>query len=490
MWNSEELVGSQGRAIDTASGPQTMAMWAALFGLGVLSCGAAAPASGDDENLGSAQQALVSVDARRSLVATEKVILARFPFKRVMDALVAQSGVSGLTSLQLFQSWWNTQNPAPLGSCTATLNSYPYECRPSPSEGVQAGLDPFAEPLDSNPNAYLPVGVFMRPDLARKTTKSCGEYRIVYARRAGVTDARQRNLIIFEGYLPNPRADGLLKGCKALAQRMADLSLDDATTRANKLEQAFFEGFGAYSRVVDVTHYGANPSSLGQVRTNQFIDGPTWNLREFKLRRTCGASGCTALTFEPVTVKNNAFGPLFGAVANHPRVAAFQGLDWTKLATRLSQPTFSSLRLNTPDQFNSGQALASGSDENRYTVQFASAPPAFRSALEAGIVAAGASLTAEQVVLRAQTFSCAGCHRLNNNLDVGGGIIWPASTGFTHVDERTTEVGPEGLERFPLSPALVNKLLPERKQLLEAFLAAANPEPSEPGATYGGHETH
>ena len=45
---------------------------------------------------------LVSIDPRRSLVVTEQTILARFPLESVLDQLVAQSEVPGLTSLDLF----------------------------------------------------------------------------------------------------------------------------------------------------------------------------------------------------------------------------------------------------------------------------------------------------------------------------------------------------------------------------------------------------
>jgi len=42
------------------------------------------------------------VDPRRSLAVTDQAILERFPLQRVLDQLVAQSGVPGLTSLALF----------------------------------------------------------------------------------------------------------------------------------------------------------------------------------------------------------------------------------------------------------------------------------------------------------------------------------------------------------------------------------------------------
>ena len=110
------------------------------------------------------------VDIRRSLVATEQPILARFPFQRVLDQLVAQSGVPGLTTLDLFHQWWDTQNTGPglglgahcddvtdAGGGGPTLNSYPYTCRPAPGEGGEATAQPFTNP-DINPAAYVPMG--------------------------------------------------------------------------------------------------------------------------------------------------------------------------------------------------------------------------------------------------------------------------------------------------------------------------------------------
>lgn len=117
---------------------------------------------------GHAQQS--DVDPRRSLVVTEQPILERFPLQRVLDQLVAQSGVRGLTSLTLFQQWWDTQNPGPglgLGphcddeknatTGEATLNTFPYECREHPAEGGEAASDPFTNTA-GNPGAYIPIG--------------------------------------------------------------------------------------------------------------------------------------------------------------------------------------------------------------------------------------------------------------------------------------------------------------------------------------------
>src|SRR6185369_2994779 len=97
----------------------------------------------------------ITVDTRRSLAVTEQTILARFSLQRVLTQLAAQSGVAGVTALQLFQQWWDTQNPGPGSYAGAhcddqidpalgtVINGYPYLCRYG-AEGTQASCDPFA----------------------------------------------------------------------------------------------------------------------------------------------------------------------------------------------------------------------------------------------------------------------------------------------------------------------------------------------------------
>jgi hypothetical protein len=118
-----------------------------------------------------------------------------------MDQLVEQSGVKGLTSLDLFHQWWDTQNPHPGlglgphctdqvdGSGNPILNGFPYACRPGPAEGGQITSNPFEDP-DTNADAYIPIGLFNRFDLAPSAGTHCGEYRIVYAKRSGITEGK------------------------------------------------------------------------------------------------------------------------------------------------------------------------------------------------------------------------------------------------------------------------------------------------------------
>lgn len=455
---------------------------AALSAAAASAANPAAPGS----SLVAAAPAPKTIDIRRSLVVTEQTILARFPLQRVLTQLAQQSAVPGLTGTQLFQQWWDTQNPSPglypgphcddvltpgIGS---TLNGYPYLCR-GEGEGTQASCDPF---VAGSPCAYIPIGLFNRFDRAPESGAHCGEYRIVYAKQSGISSTSDRNLVIFEAVLPNPHPQQGLKGCQQIVDTWADLSgKEDIQLRAATLEQFYFEGKGGIPPVVSIANYGDNALGAGQIRTNQFSNTITgWSLREFKLLRTCAAGSCSALRFTPVTNKNNAFGPLFDPNSSYSAGPAFSAY-FPSQTTSLAATSVPGIDLDTSDVFNTGQSQASGvtAAEMRYVVQFGSAPSPLRTALEGQLL--GTTLTPEDIVARAQTQSCAGCHRLSNGASLGGGLTWPSSLGFTHVTERETElVG--GELRYLISSTLLTQLLPARKQILEDFLNN-RPHPSK-----------
>jgi hypothetical protein len=422
-----------------------------------------------------------------------------------MSQLAAQSGVTGLTGLTLFQQWWDTQNQGPgtyagphcndqydtsLGN---TINGYPYLCRDG-AEGAQAACDPFAE---GSSCAYVPIGLFNRFDKAPENGAHCGEYRVVYAKQSGVSSTSDRNLLIFEATLPNPHPQQGLKGCQQIADIWADLSNKaSASDRADALEQFYFVGQGLIPPVISIGNYGDNPLGSGQIRTNQFSNTTTgWSLREFKLIRTCSSDGpgnsgnaggdsnstsgggaantgltCTAMQLMPVTDKTNAYGPLFTSGSTLAQAAAFQSYFPAQVAS-LSGSSGGSLDLAIPDVYNSAQSQASGvtAAEMKYVDQLGPAPSQLRTDIQTQLTALGSSLTPDDIMRRAQTQTCAGCHRLVSGADVGGGVTWPASLGFTHVTERATETV-DGEVRYQISDALIRNFLPARQQIFEDFL--------------------
>jgi hypothetical protein len=477
---------------------------ASLLGVG---CGGELQPTETEEEIGTDQAAAkapLNLDPRRSLVVTEQPILARFPLERVLDQIIATSGVSGLTAKALFQQWWDTQNPGPGLDPAAphcddstdadgnpTLNGYPYACRPAPAEGGQAACDPFADP--DSPCAYFPIGLFMRFDAAPEDGSNCGEYRIVYAKRSGRTAGLDRNLLIFEAAMRNPHENQGIRGCKKLVKAWADLSTEsDIEERADKLEEIYFEGYHEFDPVVTWSNFGDNADGIGQVRTNQFMQAGTpkvWSLREFKIQKQCGGGG-GALRFVPATDKGNPFGPLFDPVSANANAPAFRAELLTKVEG-LAAPGLGGIAMGASALFSTGQSQASGTTETRYTASFGPGPSSLRSDLQAKLTVLGSTLTPDDIVERAQAMSCAGCHKLSSNQALGGGLIWPASLGFTHISERDADLeSVDGVLRYRLSPALENELLPQRKQLLEDYLNGIGHPAKPPKHPIGRRWTH
>jgi len=414
------------------------------------------------------------VDPQRSLVVTDAAILNKFSFVAVMDQLVGTSGAQ-TTALNFFQQWWDTARPGPgLGEgphCdsagVANMNGFPYTC--PRAEGMLANADPFSNPA-GNPNAFIAVGLFNRFDLAPASGANCGEYRVVFAKRSGLTNPQDRLFLIFESVLPNPTPEQGLEGCRPVANFWSGLSTDaDVNSRGDKLRNFYFNGLPGFMPIIHTDNLGGRASNTGQVRTNQFMQ-PAWMLREFKIQRNCGTSPCT-VQFVPATVKTNPGGMLFNPASSHSLTSEFQNVIFPGQVASLAVNNINRFSFSVPDSVNSGQSNQQNPMENHYVNQFGTGPGALRTNIQNQLNAIGSTLTPNQIVARAMALSCAGCHRLSNGADMGGGLRWPPSLDFTHVSEQTVE-GPDG-PRHRISPALVNVFIPHRKNVFDAFLAAA-----------------
>jgi hypothetical protein len=111
-----------------------------------------------------------------------------------------------------------------------------------------------------------------------------------------------------------------------------------------------------------------------------------------------------------------------------------------------------------------------------YTAAFANSP-SFKLAIQ-GKIPASSTLTPADIVSRAQTQSCAGCHHISVGAQLGGGVgPWPATlgpTGFQFTHEQLAPPfdlsgGADG-PRYQISDALKNVFLPFRKHIIETFL--------------------
>jgi hypothetical protein len=420
------------------------------------------------------------IDIERSLFvsptapADQAALRSRFSVSRIMSHLLASSGAARPASgAELFRRWWDTQNPGAgavfpdnphCDDNGGRINGFPVAC--PRNEGVLA---------QAQPDSHFPVALVYRPDLTATDGSTCGEARIVIARPP---DASGRNLAIFEASIPNPSPGCGLAGCRKIAQFWANLStIDNPSQRLDALERFYFTGLDptldgvATQPALAAANLGlpdATGARRGQIRTNQFMAGPgpqPWQLREFRLARACPDAASCKLFFEPASVKTNPFGVLFNDLAPDPRGAAFRDEFLGQIAS-LAAPEVSAIGMSIPDVFNAGQSTAQG-PENQYGLHFGQGAPAgFRQAITAELAALGSPLTADNIVARATTQSCGGCHQLSNGALIGGldpqgnPLRWPPSANFVHV-----------LENGNRSIALNRVFLPRRKQILEQLLA-------------------
>ncbi|MEY4511819.1 MAG: hypothetical protein RLZZ450_3941 [Pseudomonadota bacterium] len=124
-----------------------------------------------------------------------------------------------------------------------------------------------------------------------------------------------------------------------------------------------------------------------------------------------------------------------------------------------------------------------------YLAHFGGASSPLGLAVRAELANIGSSLSPTNIVARAQTMTCAGCHQLSNNAPLGGGLVWPPSLTFTHVTERQIEQV-AGSQRYVISPALVLNFLPHRKLIMESFLTGSPLPIVRPGLPIGGRAVH
>ncbi|MGV3625148.1 MAG: hypothetical protein ACO1OB_30290 [Archangium sp.] len=412
---------------------------------------------------------LSQVNVDRSLFVHDRATLdaADFSLNRTLTKIAndaVASGATGTTATTLFRDFWDTQNPSTSAATPGgaqcddnggTLNGFSNPCRTA--EGAQA-FNPAAEMAN-----YIPIALVNRLDLASEGGKNCGEHRIIYAR-----NDFSRNFIIFEAVLPNPRP-GCEDACRPVAKRWFELSaINDPVARAQKLEELFYTGLPGFRPVVHAEHYAVGGTSStyggsgsGQIRTNMFMSGP-WTLKEFKLALDCTFSPCV-LDPVPVPVAVNPNGFLWSESAD-PLATAFQGNVVTQVGA-LASTDLNGISYGVAEQFNDSRADSqTGTARDNYVSAYGPGPGTFHTNLSAA--AGGVGLTDTQVVRRALTQSCAGCHEpggfgLTGPNALGLSMSWPNALGFVHISENP---GPGGVHQ--LSPALTNVFLPARAQHL------------------------
>lgn len=408
-----------------------------------------------------------------TLINTDAFVLSRFSLRRVFRQLLLRAGALGTSETELFQQMWDSMDtkasakfpaaPHCDDNATPSINGFPIDCpRPEVSEKNA--------PIES----MVPVALINRFDLADASGKNCGEYRLIYALKP--ENPANRNLIILEGMLPNPRPSCGLDACRPVVEFWESLAAIDTKTTSGqralseRMESFYFSGLSGFSPVIDPTNFGMRGGAggylagHGQIRTNMFVTGTLWQLREFQLSRVCRGFRCRML-MSPVSVKNNPLPQMFDATdpAPHARAADFHASFPESQVARLVTDDINLIAMDVPDRFNAGQSTSSDPADSYGFQMDETLPNPFGDAIEDELARLGRlDLTPLDIAKRASTQSCAGCHQLSVNepLSESGSPVWPPSRpdGFVHVDERGF-----------LSEALWCHFLPFRKGVLDAF---------------------
>jgi hypothetical protein len=332
-----------------------------------------------------------------------------------------------------------------------------------------------------------PIALVNRLDLAPANAAYCGEHRIVYGRHQnGVAG---RFFLIFEAALPNPHPELGIAGCKPVADFWARLSdsvlFPTPASRATALEQFYYQGLPGFEPVVLHAHYG---SPFGQIRSNQFVNSPKWQLREW--RAGLDTSGLPALLVQPdgqtplaqffdsqFTPGPGEFSDMQPALFASER-SAFQSDFLLNQIPRLAAPELSGTATTEFDIVNGmGSAYPARFLEFQSDASDLDDIPTVKAATGFGAVVgnfAPPGLTSNDITNRAGVTECGGCHQFSNGVKIGtlasGTLVhWPSSAGFVHVTESGT-----------LSPALTQFFLPARAAVLKRAACPTQCAPIKP----------
>ncbi len=469
---------------------------AALLALTLASaaCGAAEGDSGAAEGDSGAAEELVGeraeeltidVDARKSLFITDLDIVDTFSLKDVLDQL------SDGHALDMFRQMFATELlPGVPGAgagphCTGAINGWPVEC-PRP-EGEEATRDPFADPTSGG--SYKATTLSNRFDLAPANGENCGEYRVNFARRSGSNNDNGANgtlhraFIAFEARLANPTPSLGLAGCRPVVEFWRGLASVSPALRASRLRSFYFQGLPGFRPVIDKRQLGASPGPEGgQIRINQFLFIESilgdWSAREFRLLPQPSGQSPSALII-PNFNKDVPARPLFNPSPADERAQRFQQQFFPNQVERLALQDINTMNYAAPvpDDLNSGDShMLGGSNAvtelfNDYGQELGTGPSSLRTLIQQKLTAIGSSLTPNQIVERATSLSCGGCHNISQGKALGFATPFPASLGFVQVSEDLIAIpGEPTRQRYESSP-LVDAALTYRAQIMRDFLA-------------------
>lgn len=398
----------------------------------------------------------------RDLFVSEPSLLGGLSFERTLAALTSSAGTPGQPLRELYRNWWDALNTEVGGVSDAVvhcdepnpesaLNDFPSAC--PGHEGALAFVDPFG------PKAlYIPVGAVNRFDLSAPDGSTCGEYRLIFAARD------REHFVIVEAVLPNPTPSLGASACRPVAQfwsELADPARTDAVVAA-ALARFYFEGIAGFAPAIHIDHLGGGPGG-GRIRTN--TEDPSelvapdgvieWSMLEFAARTDCEGGSCrVAIERRPVGATPHA--QLLDG--SDPRSAMLEDAIVEQLP-RIAAAEIHRIEFTAPPETLANQSIIIDGPVVLRHEDIAATNRPFLDRLAARRAELGIALTDAEIFTRVESQTCSGCHRGTNSREIGDGLTWPRSMGFTHVDRGGN-----------LSEALLDVFLPARRRALEAAL--------------------
>jgi hypothetical protein len=425
-----------------------------------------------------------------ALLITDPDVLAALPLHKVL-AHLGKLHAGGPPPTEMLQRLFDTMN-ATEGARFPDVHHCDDPINPALAHHVDAFTCPRAEGtlafsddlfVDGAPDSFFPIAVVNRIDLTPVDALLCGQYRIVYAKRSGLTDPNDRVFLIFEAAMTNP-IPGCWSTCRDVGKFWYDLSGLPPSEMASKVSSFFFEGLPGHGPVLHPIHFGLKSQGAGygghepgQIRISMHMEDP-WIMREMRLDL---APGTGDLAFVPAAVKNNPPALLFNQAAatsvyaGFPNAFVLDGLpglaheELSKIGMALDPQTNGAESVLAGDKKNDYLAAATADGDTTFTQVVTESLGALTSALPQLVAncPAGDPLDAKAIFRRATALSCAGCHAptdlIGEGRGIGCGLVWPDSIGQSHI----TETG-------ELSPALKDVFLPHRAKVLTTFLQACD----------------
>jgi hypothetical protein len=427
----------------------------------------------------------------RALMVTDPDALAELPLNDVFSHLLWMFGDLSTSPEELLQRLFDTSNEDgsivfPEGiHCDSPLNEA-HKNGPAAQCPREERLLAVSKGLltRDDPDYFYPVAAVNRIDLMPFSATTCGEYRLVYAKKSGLSNPDDRVFLIFEMALPNPRP-GDIFACRPVAEFWRSLESEPSPKAVGeKLRSFFFDGLPKFGPMIDPArlglgskgggaYYDPEPvigNGIGQLRVSQHMD-EHWEMRQM----VAATRDFAHLRFEPILVGNNPRPEWFSEAVIFPEdtfIKDFVDGSVELLASR----TIEQLSMKVGPQYLSGESELGGDAINDYAARGAlnqNLQDRITESIHQHQLGSGCPdddpLTADSILRRATVQSCAGCHApaqfLGPERKLGCGLTFPESLGAVHIDENGKR-----------SPALEQVFLPHRAEVMTTYLQACDQE--------------